>query len=159
MIHPTLQPLVVLLEHAERDRDEALSRQVRAEQALIAAQAQQTQLNDYRSEYESRWGAQFRKGVTMTLMQCYQDFVGRLHGAVDLQGQQVQRLTHAFERARHETLAAELRTASVKKLIERREVALLQRADRRDQKAQDELASRAAWQRLADRGHVSLSRM
>lgn len=159
MTHPTLQPLLVLLEQAEGHRDEALARQARAEKALAAAQAQQAQLHDYRTEYENRWGAQFRKGVTMTLMQCYQDFVARLHGAVDLQGQQVQRLTHEFERMRNETLAAELRVASVKKLIERRETTMARQAERRDQKSQDEMSSRAAWQRLADRGHVSLSQM
>jgi flagellar protein FliJ len=159
MTHPTLQPLFVLLEQAEGHRDEALARQARAEKALIAAHAQQTQLHDYRTEYENRWGAQFRTGVTMTLMQCYQDFVGRLHGAVDLQGQQVQRLTHEFERMRNETLAAELRVASVKKLIERRETTMARQAERRDQKSQDEMSSRAAWQRLADRGHVSLTQM
>lgn len=126
---------------------------------MAAAQAQQAQLHDYRTEYEGRWGAQFRQGVTMTLMQCYQDFVGRLHGAVDLQGHQVQRLVRDLERARNETLAAELRTASVRKLIERRQNAILVRAERRDQKAQDELASRAAWQRGVERGHVSLSRL
>jgi flagellar FliJ protein len=148
MTHPTLQPLQVLLEQAEQDRDEALARQVQAERALQAAQAQQAQLHDYRSEYENRWGSQFRQGVTMTLVQCYQDFVGRLHGAVDLQGQQVERAQHALERVRHETLAAELRVASVRKLMERREGALLRQSDRRDQKSQDEMASRAAWQRL-----------
>ena len=148
MTHPTLQPLLVLLEQAEQDRDEALARQVQAERTLQGAQAQQAQLHDYRSEYEQRWGSQFRQGVTMTLMQCYQDFVGRLHGAVDLQGQQVERAQHALEHARHETLAAELRMASVRKLMERREATLPRQADRRDQKSQDELASRAAWQRL-----------
>ena len=159
MTHPTLQPLLVLLEQAEGQRDEALARQARAEKALAAGRAQQTQLHEYRSEYENCWGAQFRTGVTMTLMQCYQDFVGRLHGAVDLQAQQVQRLAHDFERMRNETLAAEMRVASVKKLIERRETTMLLQAERRDQKSQDEMASRAAWQRLADRGHISLSGM
>ena len=71
----------------------------------------------------------------------------------------MQRLAHDFERTRNDTLAAEMRVASVKKLIERRETTMLLQAERRDQKSQDEMASRAAWQRLADRGHISLSGM
>jgi flagellar protein FliJ len=159
MTHPTLQPLMVLLEHAQRQRDDMLARQIQAEKTLAAAQAQQTQLQAYRIEYENRWNETFRKGVTMTLMQCYQDFVGRLHGAVDLQGQQVERLTQEFERLRKETLDAELRVASIKKLVERRESVVSQQAQRRSQKSQDEMASRAAWQRVLERGHFSLSRM
>lgn len=149
MNHPSLQPLQVLLEQAEHERDAALARQNQARQAHAAAQAQQTQLHDYRREYEHRWSAQFREGVTMTLMQCYQDFVARLHGAVDLQGEQVGRLAQVLERHRAETLAAEMRVASVRKLIERRQLALLLGDERRAQKTQDEQASRAAWQRLA----------
>lgn len=148
MTHPTLQPLFVLLEQAERDRDDALSRQRRALAQLENARTQESSLRAYRSDYQERWSQQFRQGVTMTLMQCYHDFVGRLHGAVDHQEQQVERLAKDGERARAEVLAAELRVASVRKLIERRETAMLRSAERRDQKGQDEMASRAAWQRL-----------
>ncbi len=148
MTHPSLQPLFVLLEQAERDRDDALSRQRRAQDQLSAARAQESSLRAYRHEYQERWGQQFRQGETMTLVHCYHDFVGRLHGAVDHQGQQVERLARDGERAQAEVLAAELRVASVRKLIERRETAMARSAERRDQKGQDEMASRAAWQRL-----------
>lgn len=148
MSHPSLQPLFVLLEQAERDRDEALSRQRRAQDQLEAARAQESSLREYRSDYQDRWGQQFRQGVAMTLVHCYHDFVGRLHGAVDHQEQQVERLSRDGERARAEVLAAELRVASVRKLIERREMTMVRSAERRDQKGQDEMASRAAWQRL-----------
>lgn len=149
MTHSTLQPLQVLMEQAERDRDEALNAQRRVEATLSAAVDQQDQLCAYRSDYEQRWGAQLRGGVTMTLMQCYQDFRSRLVGAVDQQGQQVARLQTQLDAARTATLAAELRVAAVRKLIERREQALWQRSERREQKQQDEFASRAAWQRGA----------
>ncbi|PXW91938.1 flagellar FliJ protein [Sphaerotilus hippei] len=147
MTHSSLQPLAVLLEQAERDRDDALSRQRQHEGRLGAARQQETQLREYRSEYQNRWNQQFRAGVTMTLMHCYQEFVGRLHGAVDLQGQQVERLGKEHDRLKAEVLAAELRVASVRKLIERRELALLRSAERRDQKQQDEFAARSAWNR------------
>ncbi len=154
--HPSLQPLVVLLEQAERDRDDALARQQKVDQQLGAARTQEGALRDYRNEYQNRWGQQFRQGVTMTLMSCYHEFVGRLHGAVDMQGQQVERLGRERERVAAEVLAAELRVASVKKLIERRESALVRNAERRSQKQMDELATRAAWQRLHDTRPIGL---
>jgi flagellar FliJ protein len=148
MSHPTLQPLVVLQEQAEAERDQALMRQRRVEKALAAAEAQASQLNDYRSEYEGRWSQQLKRGMAITLVQVYQDFVGRLHGAVDQQGRQVEHLRADLARCIADTVAAELRVASVGKLIERREMALMRSAAHREQKQMDEMASRAAWQRL-----------
>lgn len=148
MTHPTLQPLVLLMEQAEDDRDQALQRQRKVERALAAAESQAEQLREYRSEYEGRWSQQLKRGMAITLVQVYQDFVGRLHGAVDQQGQQVERLRAELARCIADSVAAELRVASVGKLIERRESALVRSAAHREQKQLDELASRAAWQRL-----------
>ena len=53
------------------------------------------------------------------------------------------------ETAKAALLSAELRVASVRKLIERRIAEAVRTQDRSDQKATDELASRAAWLRLA----------
>lgn len=159
MTHPTLRPLMVLLEQAERERDQALAGQSRAEAALDAARQQQQQLGDYRQECETRWTQQFRQGVAMTLVQCYHDFIGRVHGAVDLQAQQIDRLQQERDRASAETLAAETRVAAVRKLLERRSEALLRSAQQREQKQMDELAARGVWQRLSDSrmGEPSLS--
>lgn len=158
MTHPTLRPLMVLREQAEQDRDQALARQLRAEQAWRAAQNQQQQLQDYRQDYQRRWGQQLGQGMAVTLMHCYHDFIDRLHGVVEMQGDQVQRLQQAFERARDETLAAELRVSSVDKLIERRQSGLRRIEEQRDQKRQDEHAARIAWQRRQD-GGFGLSRL
>ncbi|MEO8297175.1 MAG: flagellar export protein FliJ [Burkholderiales bacterium] len=155
MTHPSLQPLTVLLEQAQRDRDQALQRQRKVEAALAAAEVQAEQLRDYRAECEGRWGQQFRKGVTMTLMQVYQDFVGRLHGAVDSQGEQIDRLRADLARCIADSVAAELRVASVRKLIERREVAALRSMAQREQKQFDEMASRAAWRRMTSHGALT----
>lgn len=147
MNHPTLQPLRILLEQAESERDAALQRQRKVERSLAAAEQQAEQLHQYRAEYEGRWSQQLKRGMAITLVQVYQDFVGRLHGAVDQQGQQVERLRSELARCMADTVAAELRVASVGKLIGRRESALMRSAAQREQKQFDELASRAAWQR------------
>ncbi|MDP4302051.1 flagellar export protein FliJ [Leptothrix discophora] len=153
MTHPTLQPLFVLLEQAEQARDEIVAQQARAEQAHAAAQAQQDQLRGYRQDYQRRWQQQFTQGVGIALATCYHDFAGRLNGVVDLQAEQVVRAAQAMDELRERRLAAELRVASVRKLIERREALLLAQGERRDQKRADELASRMAWQRL-QQGHA-----
>ena len=148
MTHPTLQPLFVLLEQAERERDDIASEQARAEQALAAAQAQQAQLHGYRNDYQQRWQQQFAQGVAVALATCYHDFAGRLDGVVAMQSAQVDRAAGVLEGLRERRLAAEIRVASVRKLIERREALMRSQGERREQKGADELASRAAWQRL-----------
>lgn len=147
-MHPTMQPLNVLLEQAERERDEALARQHRAESALRGAEHQADQLVAYRGECERRWGDRMRAGTTPTLMHCHQAFMARLQNAMDMQGDVVRRHRSEVERSREHTLAQELRVASVRKLMERREAALSQHADRAEQKMFDEIATRAAWNRL-----------
>lgn len=152
MTHPTLRPLIVLREQAEQDRDQALARQLRAEQAWRAAQNQQLQLQDYRQDYQRRWGQQLGQGMAVSLMHCYHDFIERLHGVVEMQGDQVTRLQQAYEHAREATVAAELRVSSVERLIERRQAGLLRVEEQRDQKRQDEFAARLSWQRRQDGG-------
>jgi flagellar protein FliJ len=144
MSHPSLRPLLLLLEHAESERDQVLARQRRADVAVVQAERQQEQLQAYRQESETRWTSQMRAGgMTVTMLQCYQGFAERLHGAVALQGQQIERLRGEQQRAQADTLAAELRVASVRKLLERRGQTLQQAADRREQKQMDEMAARA----------------
>jgi flagellar FliJ protein len=148
MTHPTLQPLFVLLEQAERTRDDVAAEQARAEQALAAAQNQRDQLHGYRHDYQQRWQQQFAQGVAIALANCYHDFAGRLDGVVEMQSAQVSRATEVLQQLRERRLAAEVRVASVRKLIERRETLMRAQGERREQKGADELASRAAWQRL-----------
>lgn len=156
MTHPTLQPLMILLEHAERDRDEALVRQREAQAVLDAARSQAQQIEAYRDETQGRWSHQFRSGVTVSLMHCYHDFVNRLHGAVDQQSERIERLEADTSRCQDDVLAAELRVASVRKLIERREAVLARSGQRAERRAEDEFASRATWHRLHDDGAASV---
>jgi flagellar FliJ protein len=144
--------LETLLESARRTRDLAQARQRRVRAGLDAASRQAEQLRDYRSATQARWGEQFKVGATITVVQCYQGFVGRLHGAVDLQGRQVDRLGREFKQAEVETLAAELRVAALEKLIARRVAEQRIRTERREQKQLDEHASRMAWQHSQGQG-------
>ncbi|MEY4753368.1 MAG: hypothetical protein RJA44_1043 [Pseudomonadota bacterium] len=148
MNHSSLHNLQMLLEHAERARDEALARLLRAEAAARQAEQQARHLHDYRDECDQRWNGQFRRvGTAITLVQCYQQFAGRLDTAVGMQNQQMQRLQADTERQRAEVQHCELRVASVRKLIERRSRQISLDLERQDQKLTDERASRQAWQK------------
>jgi flagellar FliJ protein len=153
---PPLQPLQILLEQAAAERDQALAAHQRARAAAQAAEAQAEQLRQYRGEYVQRFGGRFSRAGAVELLQCYQGFMARLDDAVAQQAQAMRQSVARAEAAQAALLTAELRVASVGKLIERRvaEAGLAQ--ERRDQKATDEFASRAAWQRLAAAGPDAL---
>lgn len=155
MNHSSLRSLHLLLEHAERARDDALARLRRAEATLRQAETQAMNLQNYRAECDQRWTGQFRQGAAITLVQCYQQFSGRLEGAVGMQNQQTERLRQDLERRQAELQDCEMRVASVRKLVERRGQQLQLHASRQEQKQIDERASRMAWQQ-SQAGTVSL---
>jgi len=139
--------LVTLLEHAERQRDQALALQRRADEALSMAVQQQTQLTAYRREHQSRWAAAFRQSVTVPLLHCHHAFSGRLHDAVDLQAGQVDRARQTLAKRQTDTLEAERRVAAISKLMKRRTDAISLHQNRQEQRQSDERSARAAWAR------------
>jgi flagellar protein FliJ len=145
----SLQPLMALLAHAERERDEALAHRQRMQEALDAARAQSQQLADYRREYEQRWAERFTQPGQMDLLRCYHGFVTRLTQAIEHQARVATQAGHQLERAQEALQQQELRVASVQKLIERRVTEIQHKGARHEQSQLDEMASRAAWNRLA----------
>ena len=143
------QALNTLLEHAGTARDAAQAGQQRALQALQAARQQAVQLSDYRRDYAQRFGSPFQQRGQIALLQCYQGFMQRLDDAVAQQQRVVEQQATRAGEAQALLLAAELRVASVRKLIERRVAETGRAQARSEQKDSDELASRAAWLRLA----------
>lgn len=142
-----LTSLTTLLQEHERRRDDALAEHQRAVDASAAAAAQVEQLRGYRTEYEQRWSRQFQQASPIALVQCYHSFMGRMSQALEQQVHVVERARVQVERAHGALTAAELRCASVRKLIERRAREQLMASERRDQKLTDERATRAAWDR------------
>ena len=144
-----LQPLMSLLGQVERERDDLALACQRAAQAQQTAAAQAQQLLSYRRDYEQRWAHQFRTDGRMELVNCYRGFMERLTQAVDQQCAVAARAGTELENARVALREGEMRVASVRKLIERRVAEAHVTAQRREQKASDEFASRAAWNRAA----------
>ena len=144
-----IQPLMALLSHAERERDEALAHRQRMREALDAASTQAEQLVAYRRDYEQRWAERFAQAGQVQLLHSYHGFVTRLTQAIEHQQRVVAQAERQLERADEALQQQELRVASVLKLIERRVSEIEKTSAQREQRTLDELASRAAWNRLA----------
>lgn len=145
-----MQSLQTLLEREEDERDQALKRLQQAEEAARRARAQAEMLHGYHDEYCQRWSAQFARGGSMPVMQCYQGFMQRLQQAIAQQQRDAEQAERRAEQCRAQLAAQQLRVASVRKLIERRQHELQRVAARREQKLGDEIAARtvrssAAW--------------
>ena len=137
--------LKTLLDHAEGARDQLLAALRRADQQAERVQAQADQLTVYRNEYQQRWAGQFSRRGAIEIVHCYQSFMQRLDEAVAQQQQQVDAATAACERLRGQLMAAEMRVASVRKLIERRVVEQRRAHDRHEQRQTDETAQQIRW--------------
>ncbi|MDN3546511.1 MAG: flagellar export protein FliJ [Roseateles asaccharophilus] len=142
------QALNILLERAEAERDDALAKLQELQQQAAAARTQAEQLGQYRSEYEQRWTRQFAQRTTIDIVGHYQSFGQRLDQAISQQGAISQFAEQRVERAREVLRDLELRVASVRKLIERRQGELRRSAQRREQKLTDEQAARAALSQM-----------
>lgn len=144
--------LATVLERAEAERDLARSALQRAEEQARRAQVQADQLRQYRGEYQQRWTNQFSRRGEAEIVHCYQNFMGRLEDAVTQQHQQASAAHAHLDALRSRVAAAELRVASVKKLIERREAEARRVLARRDQRHTDETAQQLHWRARA--GHA-----
>ena len=139
-----MDALTTLLEQAEADRNRALAMFNQTRARSDAARTQAAQLDAYRLDYQQRWSAQFARGAGLDIVRCYQGFSDRLETAITQQAHAVTQTQAAQAQAGAALAAQELRVASVRKLIERRMQAQRQAANRREQKADDEHATRIA---------------
>ncbi|MBV9889414.1 MAG: flagellar FliJ family protein [Rhizobacter sp.] len=147
-----LNPLSLLLAQAERERDEALAEQFRAEASRRAAATQAEQLLLYRRDYERRWSAEFCREGKIELVRCYQGFMQRMTQAIEQQQRIAAHAAMQAERAEAIGRGHELRVAGLKKLLERRLRDHEVDAARREQRESDDRAVRQAWSRLTAPG-------
>jgi len=108
-----LQPLALLLAHAERQRYDALAEQLKAETARRAAESQAEQLVAYRREYEQLWSAQVCREGRIELVRCYQGFIQRLTQAVEQQQRVAAHAAVQVERAEAIVRGHEVRAAGL----------------------------------------------
>lgn len=137
----SLQSFIVAIQLAERRRDAARQAVLNLQNARAAAQGQLDQLQGYAQETQGRWGASEGRVMQPVVLQHHHQFMGRLEHAIGLQGQVVRTQDQRVAGARQTLLQAELRLASLRKVLERRQAELALAQQRREQKATDERAA------------------
>ena len=143
--------LSVAVEMATRQRDEARRVLQHAQGAQRAAQDQLQVLQGYAQETENRWGMRAQATVAPEVMFHHYHFMGRLDHAAGLQSGVVDDLAQRVALAQQQLRDAEVRLASLRKLLEKRQMEALQAQARRDQKMTDERA--ALRHRSSAHGH------
>lgn len=143
--------LSVAVEMATRQRDEARRVLQHAQGAQRAAQDQLQVLQGYAQETESRWGMRAQATVAPEVMFHHYHFMGRLDHAAGLQSGVVDDHAQRVALAQQQLRDAEVRLASLRKLLEKRQMEALQAQARWDQKMTDERA--ALRHRSSAHGH------
>ena len=138
---PGLNALAVAVEAATRKRDDARRALQDTQAAQQAARSQLDQLEDYARETQARWGMKADTAVKPEVMFHHYHFMDRLGYAAGVQTGVVGEHGNRVEAARGALLAAELRLASLKKVVEKRRHDQERAEMRRDQKQTDERAS------------------
>lgn len=135
--------LQVAVELAERQRDGArqLLRDARATQA--AADEQMAQLQAYANETDARWGMHAGARVAPEVMFHHRHFMGRLEHAMGMQSNVLADHGQRVASAEAALLAAELRVATLNKLVAKRQHEAAAAQTRREQKQTDEQAALA----------------
>lgn len=148
-----MDTLTTLLEQAEAQRNAALAAFNQARSRRDGAREQARDLEAYRNDYQQRWNRQFQsQGAGLDILRCYQAFADRLELALAQQANAIEVCEQTLVRANDTLAAHELRVASVRKLIERRVDEARRGAERREQRASDEMAQRMAARRTTIEG-------
>lgn len=136
-----LKTLALAIELGERRRDAASRALGQAQQRRVAAEQQLEQLSGYAQETEQRWESQARISALPELMMHHHRFMARLDEAIGMQRRAATEQLRREEMARQVLLQAELRVATLRKVVSRKqdEIALAQ--NRRDQRQTDETAA------------------
>ena len=138
---PESNALSVAVEMALRQRDDARRSLQDARSASQAAQEQLDQLEGYARETQNRWGMRPNAAVQPEVMYHHYQFMDRLGHAAGLRTGVVGQHAERVGAAERTLLEAELRLASLKKLVEKRQRDALQAQMRREQKQTDERAA------------------
>ncbi|AVO49748.1 flagellar export protein FliJ [Melaminivora suipulveris] len=137
----SLQAFIVAAQLAERRRDAARRNLTDVQGARAAAQGQLDQLEGYALETQTRWGAAVGRVLQPEVLHHHTQFLGRLEHAAGLQVRVVQGQDQRVAGARQALLQAELRLASLRKVLELRQAELARQQQRREQKQTDERAA------------------
>lgn len=135
--------LDTLIELAAAETDEAAKRLGNAIRATDRAEKKLELLQKYRDEYSSRFQAKMAQGVSPMGYRNFQAFIGKLDEAIAGQQQVVQDAEQGVTRERGAWQESERKRMSYDTLATRQQQQELKLENRRDQKQNDEFATRA----------------
>jgi flagellar FliJ protein len=135
--------LDTLIELAAAETDEAAKRLGNAIRATDRAEKKLELLQKYRDEYSSRFQARMAQGVSPMGYRNFQAFIGKLDEAIAGQQQVVQDAEQGVARERGAWQESERKRMSYDTLATRQQQQELKLENRRDQKQNDEFATRA----------------
>jgi flagellar FliJ protein len=135
----TLQPILELMQTRADEATRRLARLIAAEQD---ARSKLQMLQQYRDEYAARFRDAARNGLAQREWRNYQAFLDRLDEAIGQQGKAVnQQIQHTLA-GQNEWQAHRTRLKAFDTLSERHRASELAEENRREQKLQDEFATR-----------------
>lgn len=133
--------LQVAVDQAKRVRDAAVQRLGQVRQQRQGAQRQLDQLTSYFAETEQKWILRGQVGLAPEVMHHHLQFMNRLSQTIELQNSNMAQHDRALQEAERQLLKTELRLASLRQVIERRDREAQLAVLRREQKETDELAA------------------
>jgi flagellar protein FliJ len=136
-----LNSLSLAIDLATRKRDQAMMVLQHLQRMHEASQNQMVQLDGYAAETEQQWATAARMGSTPELMGHHYQFMARLHHAIQLQQDVLSGSAQKVEAARRLTMDCEVRLASLRLALKKKQADLVQLQGRREQKQMDEFAA------------------
>jgi len=140
--------LQIAVEMTARQRDGARHALRDARASAAAAGEQMEQLQTYASETEARWGMRSGAHVMPEVLFHHRHFMGQLGHAMEMQTKVLEEHARRIADGESALLAAELRLATLKKLVAKRQREWALAEQRREQKQTDERAQLALRLRL-----------
>jgi len=136
-----LKSLLLAIDLAAGQRDQARAQMQKTMQADAFAQGQMQQLQQYAQETEQRWMQGAQISTSPEMLQHHYQFMARLNQAILLQDGVVSGTRQRVDAAKQVVLQAEFRLASFKQVLAGRQATLAKTRQRREQKQMDEFAS------------------
>ena len=143
-----LNSLSLAIDLATRKRDQAMTLLQQFQRMHDASLDQMAQLEGYAAETELKWTAVAQVGSTPELMGHHYQFMDRLHHAISLQKEVVSGAVQKVEASRRLTMESELRLASLRLALKKKQASIALLNDRHEQKQMDEFAALQSWRML-----------
>lgn len=138
---PAIRQLLLAIEVATRQRDDASQNTSRAQHAWARGHEQMEQLESYATQTESRWGVANQSVASAETVRNYYQFMERLRQAIVLQREALDALQAELEASRQLLLQAEVRMAALERLLEKKRSDAQRLLTAQEQKQLDEFAS------------------